>query len=70
MATKTTFKVPDMVCGGCANSIRNALGKKEGIEQVEIDVDKKTVSVDHDEEILASEKIGAALEEIGFPVRS
>lgn len=64
---KTTLKVPDITCGGCANSIRNALGIVEGIKQVEVDVDRKTVSVEHGHTV-SSEQIAQKLDDIGFPV--
>lgn len=66
---KTTLKAPDIVCGGCANSIKNALGKIEGINQVEVDVDTKNVSIEHDEKV-SREKLEAILDDIGFPVEN
>lgn len=32
-----TFTVQDMTCGGCASSIRNAVGKVPGVQQVQAD---------------------------------
>ena len=64
---ETILKVPDIVCGGCADSIKNALGKMNGIEQIKVDVEEKTVAVEHGEQILR-ENLEAALDNIGFSV--
>jgi len=66
--TKTiTVKTPDITCGGCAGSIKNALGKIDGIKNVEVDVATKIVSIEHDAQ-LTREQIEAKLDDIGFPV--
>ena len=30
----TTVTAPDIVCGGCAGAIKNALGKINGVSQI------------------------------------
>lgn len=67
MNTETIFSVPDIVCGGCADSIKNALGKLKGITQIDVDVERKTVSVEHSQEI-PREQIEEKLDDIGFSV--
>ncbi len=65
--TNTTKVVaPDIVCGGCAGAIKNALGKVNGVSQVEVDVETKTVSVSHNKEI-SRERIVEILDDAGFP---
>lgn len=65
--TKTsTVSAPDIVCGGCAGAIKNALGKVKGVSTVEVDVDTKRVSVEHDGEI-SREQIVDVLDRAGFP---
>ncbi len=66
MNTETKFTVPDIVCGGCAGGIKNALGKVQGIDKVEVDVDSKLVTVEHTEEI-SREKLANLLDDAGFP---
>ncbi|WP_448207066.1 heavy-metal-associated domain-containing protein [Azospirillum sp. sgz302134] len=39
------FKVPGMTCGGCAASVRKALGAVAGVEDVQIDLATKDVRV-------------------------
>lgn len=66
MNTKTTtLTAPEITCGGCANSIKKALGNLEGVSQVEVDVPTKKVSVKHDDKT-TREEISAALECSGF----
>lgn len=67
--SKAVLTVPDIVCGGCANSIKNALGKMEGINQIEVDVQKKSVAVEYDKKV-SREEIETVLDDIGFPVEN
>ncbi|MDM7922087.1 MAG: heavy metal-associated domain-containing protein [Pyrinomonadaceae bacterium] len=69
MANETvTTKVtaPDIVCDGCANAIKNAFGRVEGVKTVDVDVSTKEVSVEHLDHI-AREKILDVLDKAGFP---
>jgi copper chaperone len=66
--TQTRFIAPDISCGGCAASIKNALGRLEGILIVNVDVPAKSVMVEHDESIVPREKVAEALDKAGFPV--
>ena len=45
----TALNAPDIECGGCANAIKNAVGNLEGVSQVEVDVEKKRVTIKHDQ---------------------
>ncbi len=61
----TTFSVPDIMCGGCANAIQKALGGTEGVSQVNVDVAAKTVTVTHDEKTMP-EVLAITLDRAGF----
>lgn len=39
------FTIPGMTCGGCAASVRKALGAVEGVESVAIDLPSRSVEV-------------------------
>ena len=65
MNTETKFSVPGIVCGGCANGIKNALGKVSGIEKVEVDIVAKVVTVEHNEAV-SREKLADVLDDAGF----
>jgi copper chaperone CopZ len=64
VTTKVT--APDIVCGGCANAIKNAFGRVEGVTGVEVDVPTKEVSVVHKDHI-DRQKILDVLDKAGFP---
>lgn len=61
----TKLIAPDIVCEGCANAIKKALGNLNGVSKVEVNVESKTVTVEHSAEV-AREKIADALEKAGF----
>ena len=61
------FKVPGMTCGGCAASVRRALGAVAGVEDVQIDLASKDVRVVVGGGGGASaDALRAALEKAGF----
>ena len=41
-----TIQVENIKCGGCMNTIKNAISKIEGVSAVNIDDDKETVTID------------------------
>ena len=65
MNTETKFSVPGIVCSGCASGIKKALDKVSGIENVEVDVAAKIVTVEHTEEV-SREKLADVLDDAGF----
>lgn len=64
------FRVPDIECDGCANSIKKTLGSTPGISGVDVDIDAKTVTVDYDPNVLDEPDMADALDDIGFPVKA
>lgn len=63
----TRFQAPDIQCGGCAGAIQRTLSPVGGISAVEVDVDSKTVTVQHDAELVSVENLLTRLEHAGFP---
>lgn len=66
-AATTTLTAPDIVCGGCANSIKRSLGNLPGVSAVDVDVETKRVTVTHDEAAAPREAVVGALDNAGFP---
>lgn len=64
--TNTKVTAPDIVCGGCANAIKNALGNLDGVKAVEVDVATKEVSVQHTSDV-ERQNIIDVLDRAGFP---
>ena len=65
----TTVTAPEIVCGGCANSIKKALEKVGGVSDVQVDVASKKVTVKHGENV-SRETITDALDRAGYSVAS
>lgn len=67
--TVTTVTAPEIVCGGCASSIKKALGAVSGVSEVDVDVATKKVTITHSGDVLR-EKIVDALDRAGYSVAS
>lgn len=65
---ETKFIAPEIVCGGCATAITNAVFKIDGVENVTVDVPTKTVLVTHDEAV-SRQAIDAAMDIAGFSTK-
>ena len=63
----TVLTAPDIVCGGCASAIKNALGRIAGVSDVAVDIATKRVTVTHDVSV-TRHALTAALDRAGFPV--
>jgi len=59
--TETTFTVPDMICGHCEKTIRNALNEALPGAEVSIDLSSHKVVVDG-----AADTAMAAMQEVGY----
>ncbi len=59
--TETTFTVPDMTCGHCEKTIRNALSEALPGAEVGIDLSLHRVVVDGD-----ADTAMAAMQEVGY----
>ena len=66
--TNTTLNVPDISCGHCKSSIEGAVKELEGVENVNVDVDSKTVELSYDEATANIDAIIEAIEEQGYTV--
>ena len=67
MAAHYVANAPDIECEGCANSIRNALGRVNGVRSVEIDIELKTVNVEYDAGAVSEDILADRLTKAGFP---
>ena len=47
----TRFRVPDATCGHCKQTIESTVASIEGVRSAELDLDTKTLSVDHEEAV-------------------
>ena len=60
-----TVTVENIKCGGCANSIRKALGAIAGVSGVEVDIEKGDIRVEGDQG--ARGAVTRRLLELGYP---
>ena len=66
--TKTVINVEGMACEHCVNAITKAVSALSGVEKVAVDLDAKTVTVDHDPETAPVQKIKDEIEDQGYDV--
>lgn len=59
---------PAIHCDGCANSIKRSLGRLAGVQQVEVDIPQKRVTVQYDTEQVQETALRERLDLAGFPV--
>ena len=64
---ESIIKVKGMVCGGCENRVKNALGEIEGVEKVEASFETGIVKVTADEKV-EKKILEDTIDDIGFEV--
>ena len=57
-----------MTCGGCVNSIQNALNQREGVLRATADLDGGTVTVEFVPTVIRREALEEAITDAGFDV--
>ncbi len=60
------INVDGMSCGHCVETIENAVGKMGGVNQVQVSLENKKVSVNFDENQTTIEDIKGKIVEAGF----
>jgi copper chaperone CopZ len=61
-----TFKVSEIHCASCENTIRTALSRLPGVAMVVPSAERNDVKVSFDDSRVVEEDLRAALEEVGF----
>ena len=62
------INVEGMSCQHCVNAINNGVGGLEGVNEVKVSLENKTVSVDYNSDKVTLDKIKAEIEEQGYDV--
>ncbi|HHV28910.1 copper chaperone CopZ [Acetivibrio mesophilus] len=60
--------VEGMSCNHCVNSIKKAVGNLDGVDNVEIDLEGKKVTVEYDSSKVKVETIKDSIEDQGYDV--
>ena len=66
--THAVLNVPAVSCNHCKMAIERAVSALGGVDQVEVDVAEKTVTVDFDDAAVTLDAIEAACAEEGYEV--
>ena len=61
--------VDGITCEHCVDTIKEAVEILDGVFSVDVDIEKKQVVVEFDEEIAKAEDLIDKIEEVGFKVR-
>ena len=67
---RITLTAPDISCGHCEATVREAVGALAGVSHVEPSAATKQVAVEFDQTRVSRQQIEAAMNEAGYPVRS
>jgi mercuric ion binding protein len=67
--TETTLKVEHMDCATCPVVVRAALYDLEGVDEVKVSMEEKTVDVRYDDELVTEENLAQAITNAGFPAK-
>ncbi len=66
---KVKFKVSNMDCKSCAAVIEKKLKSIAGVKAIDIDLQEKIVSIQHDNPNLCQEDLTCAVEDMGYKVQ-
>lgn len=66
MSDTITYTVPGMSCGHCESSVKGKVSAVEGVENVEVDLDTKVVTVTGTD--LSDERLRAAIDDAGYDI--
>lgn len=66
--TVATLTVEGMSCQHCVNSIKNTVGALKGVTGVEVDLNRKLVTVSFNEDSVTVENIKEVIEDQGYEV--
>jgi mercuric ion binding protein len=66
-ALKAIFSIDKMTCATCPITVRKAMQRVDGVEEVTVDLDSKTAIVVYDASLTDVEEIAASSSDVGFP---
>lgn len=66
---QATLTAPDISCGHCVATVKEAVGGLAGVARVDANADTQRVEVTFDPNRVTLAQIEAALDEAGYPVQ-
>jgi copper chaperone len=67
MSAQRVYSVPDVSCEHCVSAITGELTQIDGVEDVKVDLESKTVTVTASESV-AEDRIREGIDEAGFDI--
>lgn len=65
---RKVLKVEGMTCQHCVQTVSETVGKMEGVQKVDVNLDQKEVTVEFDESQTKLDEVSAQIVEAGFEV--
>lgn len=65
-----TLKISGMVCGGCANTVKQALLAQAGVNEANVSHEEATAEVQFDPALVQLDQMQSAIERAGYKVVS
>ncbi len=66
--SQVVINVEGMSCGHCVNAVEGALKKLAGVSKAVVNLEKKNVAVDYDENFVSVELLKETIEDQGYDV--
>ena len=67
---QATLTAPDISCGHCVATVKEAVGSLAGVSNVDADADTKRVRVSYDPSQISLDQITSTLSDAGYPAQS
>ncbi len=66
---KETIAIANLTCGSCERVIRKALSTEQGVSSLEFDFQNKTVTVEHDQDMISGSRVAELIKSKGYDVQ-
>ncbi|OIK09723.1 copper resistance protein CopZ [Bacillus sp. MUM 116] len=63
-----TLNVKGMSCGHCVKAVEGSVGELQGVKKVEVHLDKGTVDIEFDKNIVTLSKIKETIDDQGYDI--
>ncbi len=65
---QATIQIEGMTCGGCVNSVTNALKQVQGVNNINVSLADKQAVIDFDDSQTTIDTLKEAIEDAGYDV--
>ncbi|NOR19862.1 MAG: hypothetical protein GQ538_07205 [Xanthomonadales bacterium] len=64
---EVTFSVEKMICVACPITVRKAMQRVNGVQEVRVNFEARTATVVYDPDLTTADQIGKSSADVGFP---